>query len=375
MLRHQHTIKYLFNRELSEMYISIALRNLALSMAGIFVPIYLFIDLKYPLTKVILFFIIYTITLILSNLLAAKFTSKYGIKHGILASMFGFILYTILLATLPYHHLFFLPPILWGMSNAFYWVNFHTDFTRFSDKKNRGQEVSIWFITAFLGILIGPILGSIIITYLGFTTLFVVVSLIFLLSAVPLFLTSEVYEPVNFSIKELFDRSHLKETYFYLVYGFKTMVAQFALPIFIFLLLGQYISLGIIASFSAMGSITIGYMVGKLSKNEIRENKMIKYGSLFHSLGWFLLLFVKTFIQITVVNIYLAMSFILIEIPHHTLMYTKAKKRKRPMEYIVYREMAMGFGRLLSLVVILLTGKLIIGFILSGLGIFSWFFL
>jgi len=357
------------------MYISIALKNLALSMAGIFVPLYLFIDLNYPLTKVALFFIVYSLALTFTAPFAAKFTSKYGIKHGILTSMFGFIIYIILLATLPYHGLYMLPALIWGIANSFYWINFHTDFAKFSDRKNRGREVSIWFITAFLGILLGPILGAIIITFLGFTTLFVIVSLIFLLSAVPLFLTSEVYAPIKFSIKDLFDKSHLKETYFYLTYGFKTMISQFALPIFIFLLLNKYISLGAIASFAALGSIVIGYYVGKLSKNEKREWKMIKYGSLFHSVGWFFLIFVKTFIQIAVVNIYLAMSFIIVEIPHHTLMYTRANKKKTIMGYIVYREMIMAFGRFLGVLLILITGKFVIGFIVSGLGVLSWFLL
>lgn len=375
MLRHQHVVKYLFSRELSEMYISIALKNLAFSMAGIFVPLFLFIDLNYPLTKVAWFFIIYSLALMFTAPFAAKFTSKYGIKHGILISMFGFIIYIILLATLPHHGLYFLPALIWGIANSFYWINFHTDFAKFSDKKNRGQEVSMWFISAFLGILLGPILGSIIITFLGFTTLFVIVSLIFLLSAVPLFLTSEVYEPVKFSIKDLFDKSHLKETYFYLTYGFKTMISQFALPIFIFMLLNKYISLGIIASFAALGSIIIGYIVGKLSKNEEREWRMIKFGSLFHSIGWFFLLFVKTFVQIAIVNFYLAVSFIFVELPHHTLMYTNARKKKSLMGYIVYREMILAFGRLLGVLVILLTGSFIIGFIVSGLGVFSWFFL
>ena len=77
MLRHQHLIKYLFNRELSEMYVSVAIKNLALSMAGIFVPLYLFIDLNYPLNKVLIFYMVYALVMLFTAPFAAKFISKY----------------------------------------------------------------------------------------------------------------------------------------------------------------------------------------------------------------------------------------------------------------------------------------------------------
>jgi len=375
MLRHASLIKLLFNRELSEMYISAALRDLALSMSGIFIPLYLLVDLDYSLSKVLLFFLLYGIAVTLSVIPAAKFTSRYGVKHGILISMFGLIIYNISLVTLPHYNLFFIPAVLSGLSTSFYWINFHADFAKFSDKKNRGREVSIWFITAYMSILLGPILGSIIITYMGFITLFVIVSLIFMLSAVPLFLSSEVYEPIEFSIRDIFRRSHLKETYFYVTYGIRMMVSMVVSPIYIFFLLTQYISLGAIASLTALGSMIIGYFVGRLSKDEKKERLMLRYGSLFHSLGLFFMVFVRTFVQIAVVNVYLAMSFIFIDIPHYSMMYTKARKQRNMMGYIVFREISIGIGRVLGVLLILLTGKLILGFIVSGITMITWFFI
>src|SRR3989344_3696080 len=374
MLRHASLIKLLFNRELSEMYISAALRDLAMSMSGIFIPLYLLVDLDYSLSKVLLFFLLYGIAVTLSVIPAAKFTSRYGVKHGILISMFGLIIYNISLVTLPHYNLFFIPAVLSGLSTSFYWINFHADFAKFSDKKNRGREVSIWFITAYMSILLGPILGSIIITYMGFITLFVIVSLIFMLSAVPLFLSSEVYEPIEFSIRDIFRRSHLKETYFYVTYGIRMMVSMVVFPLYIFFLLAQYISLGAIASLTALGSMIIGYFVGRLSKDEKKERLMLRYGSLFHSLGLFFMVFVRTFVQIAVVNVYLAMSFIFIDIPHYSMMYTKARKQRNMMGYIVFREISIGIGRVLGVLLILLTGKLILGFIVSGITMITWFF-
>ena len=375
MLKHQYLIKFFFNRELSEMYVSVALRDLALSMSGIFIPLYLLVDLNYSLSKVLLFFLFFGIAILLSVIMAARFASRYGVKHGILMSAFILIAYIISLATLPEHNLYFIPAILSGVSTSFYWINFHVDFARFSDKKNRSRQVGVWFMTAYLSILIGPILGSIIITYLGFVTLFVIVSLVLLLSAVPLFLSSEIYEPVKFSYKDILDKSHLKETYLFITYGMRMMVSGVVFPLFIFLFLTKYISLGIIASLTSLGSIAIGYFVGKMSKDEKKEILMFRYGSLFHSLGLFFMLFVKTFVQIAVVNVYLAMSFIFVDIPHHSILYSRARKKESLMGYIVFREICLSIGRILGVLLILITGKLVVGFIASGITMLTWFFI
>jgi len=375
MLRHHHLIKYLFSRELSEIYISIGMKDLALAMAGIFVPLYLYVDMGYSLNKIFLFFIIYALAMIFSAPLAAKFISRYGVKHGILISTFGLIVYLILLITLPSHNLFYIPPFIWGIANAFYWLSFHTDFAKFSDKKNRGREVSMWFITAFLGVLFGPIIGSIIITYLGFAILFVIVSLLLLLSAVPLFLSSDVYPKEEFNFKYIFKRSHLKDTYLYITMGFRLMIGQLAFPLFIFILLSGYIQLGAIASLSALGSIVVGYFVGKMSGDGKKEKTMFRYGALSHSMGLFGLIFVKTFVQLAVINVYLAISYIFVDIPHHTMVYDKARRERNMMEYFVYREMMLSVGRFLGVFVLLLTGKFVVGFVITGLGMLSWFFL
>ena len=375
MFRHSHLIKYLFNRELSEMYISIAIKNLALSMIGIFIPIYLYSDLGYPITKIVLFFLVYAGSMMVTSLVIPKFLSKFGLKHGILLSMVLFILNIILLQSLHYHGLFYLPAVVWGIGNSTYWISFHTDFIENSDSKNRSQEVSLWYIMAFLGILLGPILGSVIITYLGFLTLFVISILILLLSAVPLFLSPELHVPVKFSYKEIFKMDHTKQTLIYVIYGIRVIVSNLALPLFIFIALGSYLEVGGIASIAALSSMVIGFFVGKVARTEKREKTFFRFGALFHSLGLFSFIFIKLFIHFIINSIYLSLSFVFVEIPHHTLVYSKAKKTKNTLGYIAYREAAIAFGRVLGLLIILVTGSLLANIIASGVGMVVMAFL
>lgn len=375
MFRHYHLIKYLFNRELSEMYISIAIKNLALSMIGIFIPIYLYADLGYSLFKVAMFFLIYSISMMVTSLAVPKLTSRFSLKRGILLSMFLFIINIILLQSLHYHGMFYLPAMVWGVANSIYWISFHTDFVKNSDRRNRSQEVSLWYIMAFLGVLLGPIFGSIIITYLGFLTLFLVSILILLLSAVPLFMSPEMHEIVRFSYGDMFRKSNIKQTFFYIFYGIRVIVGNMAVPLFIFLVLGKYVEVGGIASIAALSSMMISLFVGRVARTEKRERKFFKYGAIFHSLGLFIFVFIKTFIHFVITNIYLSLSFVFVEIPHHSMMYSKAKKTSNPLGYICYREAAISLGRVLGILIIILTGSLLANIVISGIAVMIMAFL
>jgi MFS family permease len=357
------------------MYVSVAIKNLALSMIGIFVPIYLFADLGYPLLKVLIFFLIYSTTMAVTAMLIPKFISKFGVKHGILLSMVLFIVQIVLLESLHYHELFYLPAIVWGVANAIYWLSFHTDFVKNSDKKNRSQEVSLWFIMAYFGLLIGPILGSVIITYLGFLTLFIISILLLLLSAVPLFLTPDLHEPVTFSYKNIFKGYSVRETTGYMLYGIRVILTTFALPLFIFMALGKYLELGGIASLAALVSMGLGYFIGKTTRTEKKEKLFFKYGALFHSVGLFFILLMKTFIQLATTSVYLALSFLFVEIPHHSRMYSKAKKTHNVIGFITYREVAISLGRIIGVLIVIGFGSLEPLFIAAGIGMIIWAFL
>ena len=82
-----HHLNFLKNRELNELYISVAVKSFAVSMISIFIPIFLIKDLNYSLTSVLIFFAILSATHAIFVIPAAKIASKYGFKHSILYSV------------------------------------------------------------------------------------------------------------------------------------------------------------------------------------------------------------------------------------------------------------------------------------------------
>ena len=90
---------FLRNRELNELYTSIAIRAFAISLIGIFIPIFLY-QLNYSFSQIFLFFGLIALFNLIFLFPSAKFASKYGLKHGMLLSIPFLIVFFLLLFSL-----------------------------------------------------------------------------------------------------------------------------------------------------------------------------------------------------------------------------------------------------------------------------------
>ena len=146
MQHHRHHIHYahliLKNKELREMYAATSLKTLALSMVGIFIPLFLMLEQGLDLQHVLTFYVVNTVTYILAAPFASKLASKFGLKRLaiITAPMFAIFYYGLYnFVTLGISINYF--AILLGLAESFYWIPFVTHFIRSSDKKHRSEEV------------------------------------------------------------------------------------------------------------------------------------------------------------------------------------------------------------------------------------------
>ena len=80
-------MRYVHQNSLSELYFSVVLKTLALSMVGIFIPVYMYKELNYSLNQIIYFFLIWSILFAVLTPVVAKFASRFGLKHMIVASV------------------------------------------------------------------------------------------------------------------------------------------------------------------------------------------------------------------------------------------------------------------------------------------------
>jgi len=358
---HLHFLK---NRELNELYISVAIKSFAISMISIFIPIYL-LKLNYSLTTVFIFYAILNFSHALFVIPAAKISSKYGFKHSIFYSIPILIIFYLALYTLKqFHWPIYLLAVIFGINNALYWIGYHVDFSRFSDKKNRGKEVGTVKIVSSIFYVLGPIIGGLIITFVGFQALFATVSILLLTSAIPLFFSKDIHNPINFSIRRIFKGQSIKNTFAFIGYGIEGGAASVIWPVFIFFsILNNFTTLGLVSSLSVSFSLLFVFIIGRFS--DVRRRLVLKIGSLLNTVIWGVRFFIKTTLQVFIVDSFYGISQTLIYIPFDALSYDKANK-SNIVKFIMFREIVIQSGRMIFFLIMAIIATLTVGFFFGG---------
>ncbi|MBI4983066.1 MFS transporter [Candidatus Woesearchaeota archaeon] len=365
-------------QELTQIYISAAIRSFSLSLISLFIPLYLYQEMGVSFSHTLYFYFVYSLALALISPLAAKFTSKYGCKHSVLISVPIYMLFILLLYLLPVMKVpLIIIGIILGASLAFYWMGMHLIFCHASDHKHRGEELGKREGISILATMLGPFLGGLMIKFAGFKLLFLVTSLFLFASAFCLFFSKENRFHCNFSFRTLWDKKYWKDSLFFISRGTRVIAAGVIWPLFIFIILRDYLSLGITESILAGASAVLLWLVGKYS-DHINKHILLKIATLFESISWFLRAGVSTVAQVFGVTVFGSLTYGIFEAPAGALEYDKAKSDLPA--YFVKREMFICLGRMLLLCVVLgifiLTGgllkeSLVGGVIFNGIAVLA----
>jgi MFS family permease len=367
-----HYIKFFLSNELNALYTSAVLRNLAFSMVGIFLPLYLYIELNYSLAYVILFFLLYSVFYALFSFPSSKLVDLLSFKYIVLLSSPIYILYFVLLYYLKFNPiLFFIVPSLLGVVDSFFWLGFHLEFSGASDYKRRGKEVGNWYNLTFLAGLAGPLIGGGILLFSGFTLLFFVVSGLLFGGAVPMFFTKYKNKRLKVNFKRVFNFKHLRDAISFAGHGGVMTVAGVFWPIFIFGFLGGYLKLGSLATGVALVTLIYTMFIGKLSDRYDRR-MLVKLGSLFNSVMWVMRFFIKNSLHVVGLYFFGGLTAITADLPFSALTYDKSKRRE---EYFVLREISLSLGRIVLLLLVLWIGNLKSSFLLASVFSLLYMFL
>lgn len=370
---HFHLFSILRKKELSELYIMAIIRTFAFALIGVFVPAYL-LDLGYSLDALILYYLYFGIVYGFLNLVTVKFISKIGVKRSILLGVPFLICYLLLLNSLPtYNWSLYLIASIAAIYSALYWPAFHIYFFRSSDKKHRGEEYGVYEVVQRIPMIVAPLLGALIIAFFGFQVLFYIACVIFLVSPLPLFFSKEIYEPFSFSFKHMITQHNIKDVAVFFFEGF-THNAEFLLwPIFIFVTLKSFLSLGTIASFGLLGATLVTYIFGRMS-DIMDKRRIIKTSSIFMLILWILSSFANKFIHFAILSPIKGIFFTLFSIPYMALFYDKSTKHTA--EFIIFREFTMHvFGCSMLLLIFYFTKSFLITFLITGISTFGfWLF-
>ncbi len=309
---------------LSKLYANMALRSFALSLIGIFVPVYL-LSKNYSLNEVFLFFLIIAATHACMAIPATRFAFRFGYSAGALASIPFLVAAYIFIGTIEQFHwpLFYIS-LLFGIGDALFWMAYHSDFAECSINEKVGEEVGYMRIVNVAAAAVAPLLGGGILLVSNFNVLIMIVSGILFISTVPLFFIQKNNLHKPFSLKDIFCKETLKNNFLYAVHGFDQGLGGIVWPIFTYLaVLHSFTLLGFSVSISLIVSLFTIYIIGKLSNRFPKE--VLHVGVLGTSLTWIARGFlVTTSFGVYAANIAGGLFNNLVTIPFSALVYKSA---------------------------------------------------
>jgi len=386
-LNFHYYFDYLLKRNITKLYIAIAIRNLALGMVLLFEPIYIYIFFGESLPLTILFFaVIYGLYGVLAPLSGA-IMGKIGHTKTILISLFLYFSY--------YLVLFFLPQSLWLVPLAIlltvfamllFWTAFDTDFARFSSEQGRGREVGKLNIVRLFPMIIAPVIGGWVLVSFGYPVLFAMVLVVLLASTIPLLYSKETHEAYTDSYKEAWKRiwkkENLKASIGFAANSIEMIIAFLFWPLFMFLLAVSFGFMGTIVSFSLAISALFMLYVGKVSDTEERP-WLLNVGALWTGISWVIKFFVGSTFDAFLAHTLYRISRSAAAVPFQTFYYERvAAKGSEADEFVVNRQIITGVSRGVFLLlaaavfwivpsiplqaVFLVAAVMSLGFILSG---------
>lgn len=350
MGRHFHIVNFSLSKQLAETYLCVFLRNFAIALIGIFLPIYLFKELSYSFREVLLFFIIMQFCAAFFAPFIAKINASWGCKHTILLSVPFTLLFFMTLDILKdVHFLFYLIPVVGGVAESMYWMAFHVNFAKSTNYKHRGEQVTIWYVMSILLGVIGPLVGALILTFLNFSILFVLVAILLVASAIPLFSSKEVFSRASFSIKYIFNRKRVRDAFAFFGYGTRHMAGAILWPFFIFFIVKEYFNLGLVISVASIFTALITWLfIGRIIDSHSKR-RFISWGSFIDSIISILRIFPKNVLHVLGLTTLGAVAYDLVDVPFSAKMYNKAQVDT--LGYITFRAVFAHLGRVFIMAV------------------------
>ncbi|MDX1765575.1 MAG: MFS transporter [Candidatus Saccharimonadales bacterium] len=256
--------------ELSELYLSNTIKTLAVSLVGIFVPIYL-LDLGYSLSEVAIFHVIFFGVRPSFDLLSGWLVVRYGPKHVMRLSYFVTTISMALLVTLgEINYPLWLVAVLWSFSWSSYWLAYHADFSKVKDEPTEGKEFGNMAIFVRLASAFGPLIGGLLAWVINVQFVFIVSVGMMFLAAVPLMLSPEpIKRRNNLSFERIPPKKIWRDLLSYWGAGFESITPTVIWPLYIAVAVfafddAVYAKVGFFSSLALVFGIVLLRYSGKL---------------------------------------------------------------------------------------------------------------
>jgi MFS family permease len=363
----QHLINLLMHRynfwrhikfsELGELYVTMTLKTFALSMIGIFVPVYLY-ELGFSLMAIAGYYAFYFGIRIPLDLLFGYVVARYGAKHAISYSYIVLLCFMGMLISMesvawPLGLL----ALLHAVSIGLFYLGYHVDFSAVKKGEVVGKELTTMFIVVKMAAAVGPFIGGYLATRVNIQFTIGLAFIMVAIAAWPLMLSVEPIKPIkgfkiNFKRFKKYTRSALAYTGLGLDQTAALSLWPLYLGVFIFTD-NIYFQLGLVTSASAIVSIFVAKIIGDMVDNK-QGQKLLGYSSLLLAIANGLRTIVSNSLQIIGVNIMNEWSSTGVQMPFIKGFYDEADTASDRISYLSIMESIVSGSRMVFWLLLLL---------------------
>ncbi len=343
-------------RDIYRIHLSHTLRNVALSVINVYIPIFL-LSHGYSLSATILFFVVFHSIGVLFALFICPFLIR---KWGLVALLkFNYpitIIFFILLNFLPnFPSLFWILAVAGGLSTFSYWIPMNILLIKHAETEKMGSDLANFYALPKAFSIIGPLISAMLIPFIGFWPVFVMVIMGLIFSYLPLkgIQNSEISSSFDFKITSIWSKIRERKSLFVLE-GLDNILeeSEWYWGIFVFLMIGSLHAPGIVGSLEAMGGALFAVFIGKRANRNTKTLILIASSGLIGA--WMLRLFIENALSaymITVVASFLMTMFL---VSYFSMIYRSVKNQKEE-EFLILREIPTYVGRMIVFGTILIT--------------------
>lgn len=362
--------------QIENLYAATAIGNLAQAMITLFEPIFLYQALHLSIIEVLLFFaVVYALYIVLMPF-GAKIATNFGYAHSIFFSIPFQILFWISLIGSQYNFNFiYVAPVLYALQKTFFWPAWHATLAQYANGKQVAREFSVMYALMSVMQILGPMIGGFFAIFLGPSYLFVIGSVIYLCSGIPLLWTLDRKTFQKYKYHDTWDliKKYPAKFLGYLGFGEELLVLTIW-PIFIFLVVKNYQDVGSLVTVATLLATCLSLYIGIYSDSH-SKTKVMQIGNFFYILSWLARIPVIGAFGAFITDSISRTAKSLVFIPLSSLTYERAETTKI-MPYVIGFEQMLSVGKLLAcllgVIVFAATGSFVLLFILAGL--FSLFY-
>lgn len=289
------------SEELKIFYASVGIYTFAASITQIFIPLYLF-EKKYSLELILIFFALSQLWRLTFLPLSAFLSSSFGAKKVIGLSFFFTVIFLLFLQKIDnLSFYFYFSALFFGAQQAFLWIPFLVHQSKISPDKERGKITARLNIYAAIAGALGPFLGGFMISLYGFGAGFALTILLAIPAIILLLLTPEVSKIRKINFKSVKIRKIYPDLIANGFYNFQNQLSSVVWPIFIFIIVPQYKTIGSIQTAAFLISLVAFYFSGKWT-DKFNRKKLLLLGSALNSFTGIFRILANSFNSVFLLN-------------------------------------------------------------------------